>query len=201
LGCAAGIFWFNDANQELNMKGFVTGVVLTLFVVVGGVYAYFAWGMAPVATASSPMMFERKLAHMALNSALKKEMPKTVPIEASEANYLTGAHEYLIHCAVCHGAPGREKTAIARGEFPSPPVLLEGKGVTDDPPGETYWKIANGIRLSGMPGFSQSLSETQMWQMSLLLANADKLPATVRAMLAAPPAPPEPTAAPPTSPK
>ena len=76
-----------------------------------------------------------------------------------------------------------EPTSIARGEFPKPPELLTGTGVTDDPPGETYWKVANGIRMTGMPSFNQSLSETQMWQISLLLANADKLPPSVTAVL------------------
>jgi len=165
------------------MKSFVAGVIVTLLCVVFGFYAYFAKGMAPVATAARPMPFERKLAHMALNAKIEKEMPKTVPIEANETNYLAGARDYLTHCAVCHGSPGKEATAIARGEFPEPPELLKGKGVTDDPPGETYWKVANGIRLTGMPGFKQSLSETQMWQISLLLANADKLPASVAAAL------------------
>jgi thiosulfate dehydrogenase len=47
-------------------------------------------------------------------------------------------------------------------------------GVTDDPPGETYWKVANGIRLTGMPSYRSVLTDTQMWQVSLLLANADK---------------------------
>ena len=47
--------------------------------------------------------------------------------------------------------------------------------MTDDEPGETYWKVANGIRLTGMPGFNQQLSTTEMWQVSLLLAHADKL--------------------------
>ena len=47
-------------------------------------------------------------------------------------------------------------------------------GVTDDPPGETYWKVANGIRLTGMPSYKGVLSDTEMWQVSLLLANADK---------------------------
>jgi mono/diheme cytochrome c family protein len=129
------------------------------------------------------MPFERRLAHMALDARLQKEMPKTVPVEAGEANYLSGARLYQTHCAVCHGVPGKEPTAIARGEFPKPPELLKGKGVTDDPPGETYWKIANGIRLSGMPGFSQSLSSTEIWQISLMLANADKLPPPVTAVL------------------
>jgi len=64
-----------------------------------------------------------------------------------------------------------------------PPELFKGKGVTDDPPAESYWKVFNGIRLTGMPGFGQSLSETQMWQISLLVANADKLPHSVIAVL------------------
>jgi mono/diheme cytochrome c family protein len=70
--------------------------------------------------------------------------------------------------------------------YPRPPQLFQGKGVTDDEPGETYWKIFNGIRLTGMPGFSKTLSETQMWQMALLLANADKLPPAAKAALVAP---------------
>lgn len=47
-------------------------------------------------------------------------------------------------------------------------------GVSDDPPGETYWRVANGIRLTGMPAYKDVLTDTEMWQVSLLLANADK---------------------------
>jgi mono/diheme cytochrome c family protein len=64
--------------------------------------------------------------------------------------------------------------------YPRPPKLLEGKGVTDDEPGESYWKVAHGIRLTGMPGFGKSLSEMEMWQVSFLVAQADKLPKAVR---------------------
>lgn len=87
-----------------------------------------------------------------------------------------------------------QQSAIAKGMFPKPPHLFRGKGVTDDPPGETYWKVANGIRLTGMPGFKANLSDTQMWQVSLLLANADKISDAVKQQLAPPqmPAPMEP---------
>ncbi|MGA8782366.1 MAG: cytochrome c, partial [Terracidiphilus sp.] len=47
-------------------------------------------------------------------------------------------------------------------------------GVSDDPPAETFWKVDNGIRLTGMPSYHDVLSETQIWQVTLLLANADK---------------------------
>jgi mono/diheme cytochrome c family protein len=82
--------------------------------------------------------------------------------------------------------PGQEQTAIAKGEFPGPPALFDGKGVVGDPVGDTYWVVANGIRLTGMPGFTDSLSSDQMWQVSLLLANADKLSPGVKGALQAP---------------
>jgi mono/diheme cytochrome c family protein len=132
------------------------------------------------------MPFETSLAKLALRKAVDKNMPQGVPLTASEANFAAGAKLYRTNCAVCHGLPGQPEPAIGKGEFPKPPQLFKGKGVSDDPPGETYWKVANGIRLTGMPAFRQSLSDEQMWQMSLLLANSQKLSADVNASLQAP---------------
>ena len=165
---------------------FIVGLILGVLVVPFGLYLYLTGGAAPVATSDSSMPFESYFAHKALNARIAKEMPKTVPIQPTEANYLAGAELYKQHCAVCHGLPLTPKSAIASGMFPKPPLLLEGKGVTDDEPGESYWRIANGIRLSGMPGFSKSLSETQIWQIALLVANADKLPASAKTALVTP---------------
>lgn len=166
------------------LTGFVLGVLATVLLASAGIYTYFARGMAPVATSAPPMPFEKRLARMALHARLEREMPDKAPIPLDEGNLAAGARVYVQHCAVCHGLPGGKPTAIAEGEFPKPPHLFRGKGVTDDTAGETYWKVANGIRLTGMPGFEKSLSTEAMWQVSLLLANADKLPASVGATLA-----------------
>lgn len=165
------------------MKTFIIGFVLGVIAVPLCLYLYFITGSAPVATSAPAMPFEKMLAHGALDARIAKEMPKSVPISADEPNYLAGAEVYRENCAVCHGLPGGTPTTISRGMYPKPPKLVEGKGVTDDEPGETYWKVSNGIRLSGMPGFSDSLSQTQMWQVSLMLAHADKLPASVKTAL------------------
>jgi thiosulfate dehydrogenase len=162
------------------MRKFLFGLILGMIAVPVLVYLYFASGSAPVATSAPPMPFEKMLASKALHARLDKEMPKAAPIAADESAYAAGVSIYRDNCAVCHGLPGQTQTAIAKGMFPKPPQLLEGTGVTDDPAGETYWKVAGGLRMTGMPGFEKSLSTTQMWQVSLLLANADKLPKTVR---------------------
>jgi thiosulfate dehydrogenase len=164
----------------------VFGVVLGAAVLALSVYFYFASGRAPVATSAPPMPFEKRLAHQALNARIDREMPKTVPIPADEPNLAAGARLYREHCAVCHGLPGQKQTPIAAGMYPLPPKLMEGKGVTDDEPGESYWKVANGIRLTGMPGFRSALSEPELWQVSLLVAHADKLPPSVRDSLDVP---------------
>src|SRR6478672_782646 len=165
------------------MGKFVFGLIVGIVVVPVIVYFYFSRGIAPVATSAPPMPFEKTFARMALHARLDKEVPKSVPITADEAAYGAGAEVYKQHCAVCHGLPGVPQSAIASGMFPKPPKLMEGTGVTDDPAGETYWKVAGGIRMTGMPGFEKTLSTTQMWQVSLLCANADKLPATVKQSL------------------
>ncbi len=185
------------------MKAFIFGVIVTIVAIIAGVYFYFSSGSAPVATSAQAMPFEKMLANKALHARVEKEMPKTVPIAADDAAYAAGAQIYRDNCAICHGLPNQPKTGIATGEYPAPPQLFQGKGVTDDPAGETYWKAANGIRLTGMPAFDKSLSTTQLWQVSLLLANADKLPANVQQTLAAPlqAAPPEPKQVPATPPK
>lgn len=153
-------------------------------IVAGAVaFGYFLLGMAPVATQAAPMPFERYLANKALNAEIQRQMPKDVPVQPTEDNLVAGAKLYRENCAVCHGLPGQEVSAIAKGEFPKPPKLFNGKGVTDDPPGETFWKVKNGIRLTGMPGFGGAYSDTQLWQVSLLLAGADKLPDRAQAEL------------------
>jgi thiosulfate dehydrogenase len=162
--------------------GFLTAIVL----LVAAVGAYLWLGLAPVATASAPLPFERRVTQMALHARIDKEAPTSSPIQPTDAVYAAGAKTYRTHCAVCHGLPGQEPTAIAKGEFPKPPALFKDMGVTDDPVGETYWKVANGIRLTGMPGFAPSLTTDQMWQVSLLLANADKVSPAVKNALAAP---------------
>jgi len=166
------------------MKSFAAGMIFGVIIVFLCVFAYFAGGFAPVATAAAPMPLERLLASRALHARIDREMPKNAPITADEANYVAGAKIYLDNCAVCHGLPGKPEGNISKGMFPDAPQLFK-HGVTDDPAGETYWKVTNGIRLTGMPGFRYTLSETERWQVSLLLADADKLPQRAKDGLAA----------------
>ena len=166
----AGVFFF----------GFVFGLLL----LPGFLYLYLRSGSAPVTTSESPFPFEHFLARTALHARMDREFPKAAPFAADENAWVAGARVYRANCAVCHGLRNRAKTAIALGMFPKPPQLFDEKEmVTDDPAGETFWKAKYGIRLSGMPGFRNSLTDSELWQVSMLLASADKLPNRVLEVL------------------
>jgi mono/diheme cytochrome c family protein len=171
------------------MGRFLIGLIIGIILVPLCVVAYLKWGKMPVAVSDPPFPQERLVVGAALNARIDREMVKNPPIQTSEENFLAGAHIYADQCAACHGFHGKP-SVIGTHEFPTAPALWEKHrsgsvvGVSDDEPGETYWKVANGIRLTGMPAYKDVLNETQMWQVSLLLANADKpLPPSVVSIL------------------
>jgi len=155
--------------------GILLGIALAPVLVVG----WFRWGHPPVAVADPPLFLEQSITKVPLHARIDREMPGAAPIQASEDNLVAGAQIYAAQCAACHGFHGKP-SAFGGHMYPSAPPLWEKHpnkdvvGVSDDPVGETYWKVANGIRLTGMPAFKDILNDTQMWQVSLLLANADK---------------------------
>ena len=169
------------------MKYLITGFVIGVLLLPTAALLYVWFGYAPVATAAPPLPLERAVTHAALEARIEREAPKASLVPATEANLAAGAVVYRDHCEICHGTPDGTMSPTAKGMFPQPPQLLRGKGVTDDPVGETYWKAANGIRLTGMPAYRGSLSNEQLWQVSELLATADKLPESVRSRLTAHP--------------
>jgi len=165
------------------IKAILLGIALGVAGVAAIVYLYFATGHAPVAVTAPEMPFERTFAHMAINAYLNK-LPHPEPtVPTDENNLREGAIVYAKYCAVCHGLPGAGRTVIAEGMAPRPPQLLKGTGVTDDEVWENYWKVENGIRMTGMPGFKNLLTEKQIWQVSLLVKNADKISPVVRQAL------------------
>ena len=166
--------------------------ILGILVLPIAVYLYFSYGHPPVATSDQPFPFEARIVKVPLNARIKREMPQQAPISATPEVLIAGAHLYREQCASCHGLKDHP-SPFGATMFPGTPQLwVQHKnssvvGVSDDPVGETYWKIDNGIRLSGMPSYRTLLSETQMWQIATLLASADKpLPPEADATLTRP---------------
>lgn len=172
-----------------SMGRFLLGIVVGVVLVPLAVFAWLNNGKPPVAVADPPFPEERAITQAALNARIQREMPPRSALDPSETNLVAGAHVYVEKCAVCHGLHGKP-AAIGQNMYPAAPQLWEKHhnsnvvGVSDDAPGETYWKVDNGIRLTGMPDFKTQLSNDEIWQVSILLANADKpLPPSALSLL------------------
>jgi thiosulfate dehydrogenase len=176
------------------MGRFIFGVIIGLILFPVGVMAWFHYGSPPVAVADPPLPYEKQITSEPLQARIHREMVQTPPIQPSDDNLVAGAQVYSNNCAFCHGLQGKNSDFGAH-MFPSAPQLWRKHphggvvGVSDDPPGETYWKVSNGIRLTGMPSFDHILTDEQMWQVTLLLANANKpLPPAATVMVTPAPA-------------
>ncbi|HEY6464346.1 MAG TPA: cytochrome c [Candidatus Acidoferrales bacterium] len=175
--------------------GIIVGVLLFPLIVVAVVYL----GLLPAAANDSSMRFEPLIAEAGLFARIAREAPSRGVSSMSTSDLVAGANVYQKNCALCHGLPSQEEPVVGAGMFPGAPRLLSPDGmVTGDSAGETYWKVKNGIRLSGMPSFSKTLSDEQMWQVTAVVKRADKLPPEVMDALKPPPILP-PTAASATS--
>lgn len=171
---------------------FIAGILL----VPAAFYLYLRSGYAPVSTSASPLPFERFFAKLAMRATMGRKVSLANSKPPSESDLVSGAHVYQHDCAVCHGLPNEPRTAISKGMYPHPPQFFRpGQPNHYDPSHpyrpakqKAYWKIKNGVRLTGMPGFKGSLSEQEIREVSQFVGNARNLPpAAVAALEGKPP--------------
>jgi mono/diheme cytochrome c family protein len=168
------------------IRWFVIGIATTVAVLIIGGYVFVRAGGVPIATNSHPLPLEERVARTAILAKIGNAAEDKNPLAADDISMLAGVTIFQQNCAVCHSVPRQPRTAISQGMFPSPPQFFEQNDmdlVVKVPTGITYWKVTHGIRLTGMPGFENTLSDTERWQVTTLLANLDKLSATVQEAL------------------
>ena len=85
---------------------------------------------------------------------------QTPPGLDADEKVVMGTDHYAAHCAVCHGAPGVPKGEIAKGLYPEPADLSTSAKTYQ--PNELFWILKNGIKLSGMPAWSNHGDE-ELW--------------------------------------
>ena len=87
-----------------------------------------------------------------------------------QAKVVGAVSHYSEHCAVCHGGPGTRQGELASGMYPQPPDLANV--ANRHTPGELFWILKNGIKMSGMPSMASD-GDDMLWSTVALL---EKLP-------------------------
>lgn len=160
-------------------KGLIAGIILAVAATAIAGYVIIRTGIMPANADAKPPHFEVWAAKTSLHATLRRSAPNvTNPLPETPENLTAGIKLYGQNCAVCHGDASAAPTNVAKGLYQKPPQLAKD-GVEDDPDGVTYWKLAHGIRWTGMPAFGRTLNGTQLWQLTLFLKHMDKLPPAV----------------------
>ena len=104
-------------------------------------------------------------------AGVKRPLPEA-PFGESEEVFETGAMVYVAHCASCHGRPGHAAAAAVQLWSPHAAVVEQ---VAQQPAGAIHEQIAEGVAAAdGMPamaGYRHVLSDTEIWDVALLLRN------------------------------
>jgi mono/diheme cytochrome c family protein len=73
-----------------------------------------------------------------------------------------GAGLYGEMCAGCHLGPGVERSELSQGLYPQAPELAKGSG---HGPGEQFWIIKHGVKLTAMPAWGKTHPDPLIWDM------------------------------------
>jgi mono/diheme cytochrome c family protein len=158
-------------------KGFFYGVLTMVVALSVGAVIFVTRGWMPANADATPPALEKWMARASLRAALQREAPQAPnPVPFNDENLVAGIKIYSANCAVCHGASDGTPSNIALGLYQHAPQLAQ-HGVTDDPEGKIYWFVKHGVRLTGMPAYTDRLTDQQIWQVVLFLKHMDGLTA------------------------
>jgi mono/diheme cytochrome c family protein len=161
------------------MRKFILGVIVTLLVLILGGLGMAMLGFFPTAANVEPPHFESHLMMGSVDASMERHAPRvTSPLTPTDQNLEDGMKLYTMNCALCHGGLDRKPSPLATSFYPPPPNLISDP--PDDPEWHIFYTIRTGVRYTGMPAWDKTLSQPDMWKITMLLSHLDKLPPNVQ---------------------
>lgn len=142
------------------MKALVL-VILTVLVVAAAAVAGGLWYVRAtgLSARTQPGAAEVRVARAVRSFAIPgQDRERRNPTPSSGEALAAGRSHFADHCAICHGNDGGGDTEIGRNLFPKAPDMRLA-ATQDLSDGELFWIIENGIRFTGMSGWSTGTKE------------------------------------------
>jgi mono/diheme cytochrome c family protein len=157
------------------MGKFFLGVIVTLAVLILIILGIATLGLFPTPANVEPSGLERRLAMGAVDASMDRHAPRVNnPLMPTDQNIIDGMKLYTMNCALCHGSLDRKPSTLASSFYPPPPNLVSDP--PDDPEWHIFYTIRTGVRYTGMPSWDKTLTEPDMWKITMFLSHMDKLP-------------------------
>ena len=161
------------------MGKFILGIIVTLLVLILGGLGFAMLGFVPTAANVRPPNLETRIANGALDASMERHAPHAVnPLAPTDQNLEDGMKLYTMNCSLCHGGLDHKPSTLVNSFYPPPPNLVSDP--PDDPEWHVFYAIRTGVRYTGMPSWEKTLSEQDMWKITMLLSHMDKLPPAVQ---------------------
>ncbi len=114
--------------------------------------------------------------HFAMRSAVRTyALAVEPPPPFSEAMPQPAAGHFAQGCALCHGAPGEERSPAVLQMLPQPPDLAQKVGEWTD--AELFRIVKHGVRFTGMPAWPSQERDDEVWAMVAFLRRLPELDA------------------------
>lgn len=144
----------------------IIGPLATLAFVKSGIY--------DVAASRPHTKFTEWLTHETMiHSARSHAKAIVAPERADAAQVRRGFCQYEAHCVACHGASAVARERWAGAMEPAPPYLLDARQRWK--PRELFWIAKNGIKMTGMPSWRDSMSDGEIWDVVAFLGAMPKM--------------------------
>jgi mono/diheme cytochrome c family protein len=135
-----------------------------------------------------PSREETNLANAAKDVVIPLEAGKMQnPLPETDEIASQGQAVFLGSCAECHGADAHGQTLVGSHMYP-PAADLHSSHVQHWNDGELFWIIQNGVRLTGMPSWKSSISESDTWKLARFIHSIPRLDAAPASTAASSPA-------------
>jgi len=179
----------------MKMKRFVSILVMLVLAAAPlGIVLVVYFVTAGVSARPQPGSIETFVAHTVRKLAIRTRVRGlTNPVPRTDAVIAEGRDHFADHCASCHANDGSGNTEMGRGLYPKAPDmrLPPTQNLSD---AELFYIIENGVRFTGMPGWSTDTpaGEESSWHLVHFIRHLPQLtPEEVETMEALNPKSPE----------
>jgi len=160
------------------MSNFIRGIIVGAIALAAGGYGYARLGLIDLRADQEPTALEERVASSAMDESTERHAPRQKnPLPASAENLLAGARLYRDKCSDCHGSPVNPNSDYGRSFYPRAPQFM--KQAPDMPDHENFYLIKHGVRWTAMPAWGNIMTDSEIWQVVLVLHDFEKLPPEV----------------------
>jgi cytochrome c553 len=154
----------------------LVGAAVAVAVVVPlGVFAFVKSGIYDVGASKPHTTFTEWLTHETMIHSVRRHASSIeAPSRFTTAQIVAGFCAYQTHCVACHGAAAVARQQWVSGMEPAPPYLLDS--TQRFTPSQLFWIVKNGIKMTGMPSWRDSMSDAEIWATVAWLEASTKLP-------------------------